>query len=168
MAKETNLHFVREKIGRLRNAIMYVYASGPVSLPNDIVTATSVDENGHLWFLANSPSRLVQECEQSFPVTLRFYRKGVDFFMEVSGIATIVSTCYYNDKASKDELLDSKHPEKILVKMEIMNTTYAEAQLKKPKRKIELMVEKGYKWFLQTVSVQHPPVSVLKKLRQTN
>ena len=59
-------------------------------------------------------------------------------------------------------------PKKVLVKLEMKNIEYTEPHAKKPKGKIEIMVENWYSWFLRTIAVQHDASSVLKKLRQTN
>jgi general stress protein 26 len=168
MSKDTNLQFIREKIGQLRNAVMYDRSSSPVKFGNDIVTAVRVDEEGQLWFFTNNPSQFVNECEQNFPARLRFYKKGVNFFIEVSGKATIVS-CQHSVRlihsGKKDEL---KNSGKVLMKLAMKNIEYTEPEAKRLKSKIETVVEGWYNWFLRTTSVQHDTGSVLQKLRQPN
>jgi len=174
MVNDANLQFIREKVCVLRNAVMYVSSDGLVKLGNDglvklgndIVTAIKVDEEGQLWFVTNRPAQIVSECEQCFPARLRFYRKGVGFYMEISGRASIVSSDYsFNDMPSTDKKGNEK---KVLVKLEMRNIEYTEPHAKKPKGKIETMMENCYGWFLRTIAVQHTSSSVLKKLRQTN
>jgi hypothetical protein len=164
MVKDNNLEFIREKISRLRNAILYVNGSGLIKLGNDIATAVKVDDEGQLWFVTNHPAHMIEECEQSFPARLRFYRKGVDFFMEVSGKATIVN----NDSSDYVVCDGSYRPKRILVKLAIANIEYTEPHPKRPKSKMEALIENGYNWFLRTVAVPHDSGSVLKKLRQTH
>jgi len=160
MANDTNLEFIREKINRLQHAVMYVNGDGLVKLGNDIVTAVKVDEEGQLWFVTNYPSHLIEECEQVFPARLRFYRKGVDFFMEVSGKATIINN-YSSDYI--DAVNDrTATPKRILVKLGIVNMEYSEPHAKRPKSKFEIWAENCYNWFLRTVAVQHDSGSVLK------
>jgi len=166
MVNDSNLQFIREKVCALRNAVMYVSSDGLVKLGNDIVTAVKVDEDGHLWFVTNRPAQIVSECEQCFPVRLRVYRKGVGYYMEISGRATIVSSDYsFNDMPSGSKKANEK---KVLVKLEMRNIEYTEPHAKRPKGKIETMMETCYSWFLRTIAVQHDSSSVLKKLRQTN
>ena len=166
MVNDSNLQFIREKVGALQNAVMYVSCNGLVKLGNDIVTAVKVDEEGILWFVTNRPAHMVSQCEQSFPARLRFYRKGVDYYLEVSGKASIVSSDYaFNDM---NTIRRKGDPKKVLVKLEMKNIEYTEPHAKKPKGKIETMVESWYSWFLRTIAVQHDASSVLKKLRQTN
>ncbi len=166
MVHDSNLQFIREKICILRNAVMYVSGDGLVKLGNDIVTAIKVDEDGQLWFVTNRPAQIVSECEQSFPARLRFYRKGIGYYLEISGKATIVSSNYTFSDMPADNKKGNK--KKVLVKMEMKNIEYTEPHAKRPKGKIEMMVENWYSWFLRTIAVQHDSGSVLKKLRQTN
>lgn len=165
MVNDANLQFIREKVCQLRNAVMYVGSEGLVKLGNDIVTALRVDEEGQLWFLTNHPpSYSAEECEQDFPARLLFYKKGVDYFVEVSGKATIVNI-NYKDSAGKFNVQKNN---KILVKMAMMNIEYTEPHTRKPRSKFEMVLENWYNWFLRTVSFSHEQDSVLKRLRQTN
>jgi len=55
MTTDLNLQFIREKIGQLRTAVMYCMSNSTNRLPNDVVTAIKVDEEGQLWFLCRGP-----------------------------------------------------------------------------------------------------------------
>jgi len=164
MVNDTNLQFIREKIIQLRNAVMYDSGKGLVKLGNDIVTAIRVDDEGQLWFVTSNPTYYIEECEQTFPARLCFYRKGVDFTMEISGRATIVNPSYVSDST---EPVKGKQQGKVLVKLAMMNIEYTEPHARRSKSKVEIALEQCYNWFLRTVSVQHDTGSVLKKLRQT-
>lgn len=165
MVNDTNLQFIREKIIQLRSAVMYVSSDELVKLGNDIVTAIRVDDEGQLWFVTNNPPQRVEECEQTFPARLCFYRKGLDFSMEISGKADIVNYNYSYDHSGKEE--GSKKSEKVLVKLTMINIEYTEPHAKRVKSRIEVMADNWYNWFLRTVAVHHDSESVLKKLRQT-
>lgn len=163
MVNDSNLQFIREKIIQLRTAVMYVASDELVKLGNDIVTAIRVDDEGQLWFMTNNPHQRVEECEQNFPARLCFYRKGLDFSVEISGKASIVNNDY-----SYDYIVDkSSKAKKVLVKLAMVNIAYTEPHAKRAKNKIETLLENWYSWFLRNVSIQHDPGSVLKKLRQT-
>jgi len=170
MVNDTNLQFIREKVSQLRSAVMYDASNSLVKLGNDIVTALRVDDEGQLWFVTNNPAHRVEECEQSFPARLRFFRKGVDFSMEISGKATIANTNYPVDNTNSTfdhtNSAERKNAEKVLVKLAMINIEYTEPHAKRSKGKFEIAVEHWYDWFLRTVSVQHDSSSVLKKLRQ--
>ena len=166
MVNDTNLQFIREKIIQLRSAVMYDASKGLVRLGNDIVNAIRVDDDGHLWFVTNNPAQRVEECEQSFPARLCFYRKGIHFTLEISGKATIINDNYSFDYTAYDPG-KSNNRNRVLVKLAMMNIEYTEPHAKRPKNKVEVILENWYDWFLRTVAVHHDTGSVLKKLRQT-
>jgi hypothetical protein len=159
MTTDMNLQFIRGKINQLRTAVMYSQSDSISRLPNDIVTAINVDEDGYLWFLCRGPQAEKKDYEQSFPARLSFFRKGYDFFVEVSGKAIIVNNNYTGDKYKNRTLL---------VKMSMLNVEYTEPQARRPKNKVEVLLENGYKWFLRTAAIPHNSGSVLAKLHQTN
>jgi hypothetical protein len=167
MVNDTNLQFIREKIIQLRSAVMYVASDELVKLGNDVVTAIRVDDEGQLWFVTHNPPHRIEECEQTFPARLCFYRKGVDFSMEISGKANIVNYNYSYDQTGSGKIDGSKKPGKVLVKLSMINIEYLEPHARRVKSKVEIVLENWYNWFLRTVSVQHDSESVLKKLRQT-
>lgn len=159
MARDMNLKFIKEKIHQLRTAVMYSMSNNISRLPNDVVTAIKVDDQGQLWFICRGPHPSVKEYEQSFPARLSFFRKGYDFFVEVSGKATVVNDNYTGEKEGQRTLL---------VKMDMLNVEYTEPQTRKPKNKVEVLLENGYKWLLRTAAIPHNTGSVLAKLHHTN
>jgi hypothetical protein len=160
MESDRNLQFIRDKIFKLRHAIMYVSGHGLVKLEKNVVTADWISNEGQLWFVTNKPLLPVDEYEQSFPARLCFYRKGYDFSMEVSGKAVIADDDY--SAAS-----GKNNTGKILVRLDMVNIEYSEPNAKREKNKVELVLEHWYDWFLRTVSIPHDSGSILKKLHQT-
>jgi hypothetical protein len=157
MVTDNNFRFICDKISELRTAVMYSMSNGLVRLPNDIVTYVNVDEEGQLWFLSHLPPQLLSECEREFPARLHFFRKGYDYFVEVSGKAVIVS-----DICSAGE---NKENNAVLIKMEMHNVEYREPHAPREKTKIQLMVEKSYRWMLKNIGFSHSSDSVLRKLQ---
>lgn len=159
-----NLQFIRQKIYQLRSAIMYSMSNELVKIPNNIVTAIRVDDEGNLWFLAKRPSQFVSECEQNFPARLHFYRKGIRFFMEVSGKATIVNNACNLGTAETDVAGVQEKP--ILIKMTMRNIEYVEAAERKRKTKLDVLFENGYKWLARTIAFHRHTKPVLAKLHR--
>ncbi|HYC40400.1 MAG TPA: hypothetical protein VEB63_07905 [Chitinophagaceae bacterium] len=158
MTADRNLQFIRDKIYQLRSAIMYSMSNGLVKIPNNIVTAIRVDDEGHLWFLAKRPSQLLSECEQTFPARLHFYRKGVSFYLEISGKASIVSN-------EGPDTTDTTYEKPVLIKMTMVNIEYVEAPERK-KNRFEIWLEQGYKWLARHVAFPRQSKPVLAKLHQ--
>ena len=160
MVTDSNFRFISEKISELKTAVMYSMSNGLVRLPNDIVTYVNIDEEGQLWFLSHLPHQLLSECEREFPARLHFFRKGYDYFVEVSGKATIVS-----DISSGGS---SRENNAVLIKMSMRDIEYREPHAPREKTKIQLMFEKSYKWMLRNIGFSHSGESVLRKLHQSH
>src|SRR6185369_7701682 len=102
-----------------------------------------------------------------FPARLCFYRKGLDFHVEVSGKATVVNN-HYSVTDDRESPLKEENQKVLLVKMSMLNIEYTEPHSRRPKNKVESWLEHGYKWLLRTAAVPRNTVSVLSKLHQTN
>ena len=151
MTTDSNLNEIREKIFKLRTAIMYSMSNELCKLPNSIVTAVHVDDSGQLWFMCQSPIENITEYENSFPVRLHFYRKGAFFHLEVSGKATIKDEAYCDflqyEKPAKGKI--------VVISMSMNSIEYTEPYGKKERSRFELLVEKGYKWMLRSITLPH-------------
>ena len=159
MTTDSNLNDIREKIYKLRTAIMYSMSNDVCKLPNSIVTALQVNDEGELLFICQKPFQDVAEYEQSFPVSLHFYRKGVFFHLEVSGKATIRDEDYSgylsNEVSAKGKVL--------LISMSMNSIEYTEPYGKSERSRFELLVEKGYKWMLRHIALPHHSKPALNK-----
>jgi hypothetical protein len=91
MENDYKLLFIKNKLQQIKSAVMYATNSSPDRLPNDIVEFESVDDEGLLWFSAHVPREWNKAYELHFPAKLIFYRKGVDFYVEITGTAVVVN-----------------------------------------------------------------------------
>jgi hypothetical protein len=91
MENDYKLMFIKNKLQQIKSAVMYATNSNIVRLPNDIVEFESVDDDGLLWFSAHIPRHWVKAYELHFPAKLLFYRKGVDYYVEITGTAVVVN-----------------------------------------------------------------------------
>ena len=158
MNPDTNLQFIREKIYKVRSAIMYSMSNDLIRLPNSIITAVKVDEEGQLWFLCNRPAQPLDQCPPTFPVRLHFYRKGTFYHMEISGKAEIVNNSYAGI---------SEQEKPLLIKMNMVNVEYTE-QGERRKSAIEVWFEKAYAWMLRHLAIPHQSKPVLSRLQSMN
>ncbi|MEI9946974.1 MAG: hypothetical protein WDN26_22480 [Chitinophagaceae bacterium] len=155
---DTNLYFIREKIYKLRNAIMYSMSNDLIKMPNTIVTALKIDDEGCLWFVCKAPAHYTDQYEQSFPARLHFYRKGILYYMEVSGKATIVK----NEETGVEE-----NESVLLIKMSINCVEYTEPQIRK-KTKLDLIADNVQQWIMRNAAFSRHTKPVLAKLQQHN
>ena len=149
MTIDTNLQFIREKIYEIRSAVMYSMSNALVKIPNNIVTAIKVDDEGHLWFLSKRPLQYVDQCEQYFPARLVFYKKGIPYYLEVSGNAIIVNNEYH--MYGSDDLAETNEERPVLIIMSMKNIEYREAAVKKEKSWLERLLDESYKWTSNTI-----------------
>jgi len=91
MENDYKLMFIKNKLQQIKSAVMYATTSNTVRLPNDIVEFESVDDDGLLWFSAHVPRNWEKAYELHFPAKLIFYRKGVDYYVEITGTAVVVN-----------------------------------------------------------------------------
>ena len=89
-----------------------------------------VDDYGYVWFFIKKPNQHIQEFESGFPARMDFFKKGVEYFLQVSGKGWVVSDPeevssffeQYND-LNANLLKDS-----VLVKVKMLRAEYYETQ----------------------------------------
>lgn len=158
---DTNLEFIRKKIYELNTALMYSMGNEPVRTPNGVVTAQQVDHEGNLWFSFRSAVPCLNEYEECFPVRLNFFRKGLPFYMEVSGKATVIK----NAEEKRQYLRGDSQA--VLMKMNMMYIEYAEPVVKR-KTRLDILAENLYNWLMRVTAIPKSATSVLAKLQQSN
>lgn len=85
------LTFLQEKIEDIGSAIFYNLSEAVLKLPTSLVSAAKVDDYGFVWFFVQKPKQLLSEFEQEFPVRMDFYKKGKEYFLQVSGKGFVVT-----------------------------------------------------------------------------
>jgi len=145
MENDYKLLFIKNKLQQIKSAVMYTTNTNLVNLPNDIVEFESVDDDGLLWFSANIPKHWEKAYELHFPVKLIFYRKGVDFYVEINGTAVVVN------KQDMIHANNNLYGGKMLLKMvpyymEYTETRKRDAGLKKIKGQV-------YEMFMSTLGL---------------
>ena len=122
------LNFLQEKIQQIGSAIFFNLSDSVLKLPTSVITSLKVDDYGYVWFFIKKPNQQLQEFEQEFPVRLDFFKKGVDYFLQVSGKGWVVSdpeelntfTALFND-ADPAVVKDM-----VLVKVKMLKAEYYE------------------------------------------
>ena len=76
----------------LENAFFMSESNALVSLPTHIVRISEVDEEGNIWFIIPKPTQVMESFSKEMPAKLDFFKKGKEFFLKISGVASIVWT----------------------------------------------------------------------------
>lgn len=130
MATNQQLNFLQEKIQEIGSAIFFNLSDSVLRFPTSIVSTLKVDDYGFVWFLIQKPIQNLTEFEMEFPVRLDFFRKGKNYFLQVSGKAWVVND---PEEINTLEILpaEAMQPamnEMVLVKVKIMKADYYETK----------------------------------------
>lgn len=90
MFNDKNLTFIKEKIQDLGIALFNCDSKSLLRIPTTIIQTHTVDDNGDILFFINRPQQNINEFDQEFLVALNYFKKGKNYFMNVSGKARIV------------------------------------------------------------------------------
>ena len=148
MENDYKLLFIKNKLQQIKSAVMYPTNSNIVRLPNDIVEFESVDDDGLLWFSPHVPRHWIKAYELHFPAKLIFYRKGIDYYVEITGTAVVVN------KQDVAYGADNIQGGKLLLKMVPYYIEYTETG----KKEVGLRKLKGqvYGIFMNTLGLNRP------------
>lgn len=90
MIQDMSVEFLSEKVKELENALFMSESNTLVSLPTHIVRVTEVDAEGNIWFIIPRPTQVVESFSKEMNAKLDFSKKGKDFYLKISGTASIV------------------------------------------------------------------------------
>lgn len=125
------LNFLQDKIRQIGSAIFFNLSDSVLKLPTSLISTLKVDDFGYVWFFVKKPNQHLKEFEQEFPVRLDFFKKGVDYFLQVTGKGWVV-----NDPEELNSLLldtndwGSISEDMVLVKVKILKAEYYESMAK--------------------------------------
>ena len=149
MIQDMPVTFLRDKIMELENALFMSESNALVGLPTHIVRISEVDEDGNIWFIIPRPTQIVDSFSKEMPAKLDFFKKGKEFFLKISGVASIVWTAReMNDAKLSKAFADSLKNGNVAVKVKVEITEYME---KAPKPSSNPLLQVGsqvYNWLL--------------------
>ena len=130
MASNQQLNFLQDKIQEIGSAIFFNLSDSILKLPTSVVTSLKVDDYGFVWFLLQKPKQQLREFDNGFPVRLDFFRKGKNYFLQVSGKAWVVTDPEEMNLCDTlpDEAKQLAMNEMVLVKVKITRAEYFETR----------------------------------------
>jgi len=149
------LVFLQEKIEQIGSAIFFNQSESVLKLPTSLVSNIKVDDFGYLWFFVMKPKQNVQEFDNEFPVRMDFFKKGVDFFLQVNGKGWVVI-----DPEEQNTFLElfndidaSQLEDMVLVKVKMLKAEYYETQVRAKNSWWQSAVGTIMTWFRSTNNV---------------
>jgi general stress protein 26 len=128
MATNQQLNFLQEKIQEIGSAIFFNLSDSVLKLPTSIVSTLKVDDYGFVWFFMQKPKQSLKEFETDFPVRLDFFKKGTNYFLQVTGKGWIVTDPEEMNTLENlsEEARHLAMYEMVLVKVKVMKAEYYE------------------------------------------
>lgn len=129
MNTQNQLGFITTKIEELETAVLHSHCNSVLNIKSTVVRTRQVDDTGNIWFTIGRPQQEITQFEKQFPVGLNYYKKGSPFFLNVFGVARIVSdpeelTCADLNNNIRNEI-DS---DQVLLCVKILNANYYEKE----------------------------------------
>jgi len=150
MRQDLPINFISEKVRELGNALFMSQSNSLVSLPTHIVQITEVDAEGNIWFIIPRPTQVVESFSREMNAKLDFFKKGKEFFVKVSGLATIV----WSEKEVACANLKARFPRSfekdgvVAVTVKIEGSEYAEKTTKPSTNPLLNVGSQVYNWLL--------------------
>jgi general stress protein 26 len=150
MIQDLSIAFLSKKIKELENALFMSESNALVSLPTHIVNISEVDEEGNIWFIIPKPTQVVESFSKEMPAKLDFFKKGKDFFIKISGVASIAwsiedMTCpklagQFSGSFEKNNV--------VAVKVKVENSEYVEKTAKPSSNPLINVGSQVYNWLV--------------------
>jgi general stress protein 26 len=130
MQVNQQFNFVQQKIEEIGTAIFFNLSDSVLKFPTTIVSTLKVDDFGFVWLLVQKPKQSLREFEEGFPVRLDFYKKGKDYFLQVSGKAWVVTDPEEINALSlfQEDIIQKMDEQMVLVKVKMQKADYHEIQ----------------------------------------
>jgi general stress protein 26 len=151
IVENTPIQFLQQKIQKIRSALFFSQHNDVIKMPVCIITVLKADNEGNLWFFVKRPSQSLEAFEKEFPARLDFFKKKINYFLQVTGKAFIIqdTDVFMNDwadisDASKEGILN----ELVLVKVKMMSVDYFDNAPAENKYWWDAITQKIMRWFL--------------------
>jgi general stress protein 26 len=150
MIQDIPLAFLSEKIKELENALFMSESNALISLPTHIVRITEVDREGNIWFIIPRPTQVIESFSKEMPAKLDFFKKGKDFFLKISGVATIIcSVLEMNGASLTKQFTDSfEKNNMVAVKVKVESSELVEKTPRPSTNPIYYVGSQVYNWLL--------------------
>ena len=133
----------------MENALFMSESNALVSLPTHIVRVTEVDEEGNVWFIIPRPTQVIESFSKEMPAKLDFFKKGKEFFLKISGVASIIwSETEIKEASLSKQFSESLRKGDVAVKVKVEVSEYVQ---KTPKPNSNPLLNVGsqvYNWLL--------------------
>lgn len=117
--QETSL--LKSKITELQSALFFTESKSIVKLPTHVISEVEMDSEGAIWFVIPKPAMHIEAYDREIPAKLDFFKKGMDFFVKIRGIAYLQADAVEASHAGLSAAMHQRMSDEtvILVKVKI-------------------------------------------------
>jgi Pyridoxamine 5'-phosphate oxidase like len=128
MLHDKNLHFISSRIQDIGVALLSNQSSDVLKMPTTLVKTLQVDDDGNVWLFIPRPKQQLHFFSQHFPVILQYFKKGKDYYLNISGKALIVNDpeIIGNLPGLEEDKKIAALTEQVLIKVKILKAEYFE------------------------------------------
>jgi general stress protein 26 len=149
MIQDMSVTFLRKKISELENALFMSETNALVNLPTHIVRVSEVDEEGNVWFIIPRPTQVIESFPSEMSAKLDFFKKGKEFFLKISGTASIVRNANEMKEANlSKQFSDSLRKGDVAIKVKVEIAEYIEKTPKPSSNPLFNVGSQVYNWLL--------------------
>src|SRR5580698_5606091 len=134
MQSQLPLNLLQQKINELQTALFFNRSTSIFRIPSSVIHVIAVDEAGQIWFCLPSLQQTASELDEHFFCDLQFFRKEKEFYVRISGIASMVKDPEdINDISFMSQEMKAliRAGRSILIKVKIRGADYFENKDKK-------------------------------------
>jgi hypothetical protein len=139
--------FLNHRIKTLGTAIFSNDSRNILKFPTCLIKVLEADTKGNVWFIIRKPFDDISDFDQNCPAGLQFYNKKINYYITLSGIATIMA--------------DKKEDREILMKFRTLTATCYYCKRKSSMRLINRVINLINNYFA-TKSPLHLPRSLVR------
>ena len=119
--------FLQKRLSELNNALFFTEGDALIKLPNHLVTAMHVNEDGDILFVLPKPAQDLAAFDAEFPARLDVFKKGKPFGLKVRGKGHLIidaAEIKMRCAASKQLQQRAGNDEVIMVRVSIQYVDY--------------------------------------------
>jgi general stress protein 26 len=159
MMNTLQLKFLQDKIADIGSALFSNESEAVLKLPTTVISALAVDDAGQIWFSVNRPPQMLQEFDREFPAKLRFFKKGKEYFLHISGKAFIIcdpEEIQHLVSLSEDIREAAINNKYVLLKMRVQKAEYYERHSRRSAAGFTSLISKMFSWLFDLKTGSRP------------
>jgi general stress protein 26 len=122
--QKDNLDFLKKKINEIKLAKFSAEINSVLHLPNNVITALKVDDDGNIWFFTSYNGNYASKMDKCFYATLEFYSKGANGRLHIDGKATVIEDENYTNPFVVNKNKNNSVYNVVLIKLKILKAEY--------------------------------------------